>query len=116
MDSQTINPVTGSGSGSQAQPYVAPAPTGKSTQKTSEPVATKDAAKDVKVAKPVDIEVRTRDPRSLQYQVDGSTNQVVATVVDDSNKLVVVQIPNEEVLRIAKAIDRMKGFLLEGKA
>ena len=60
--------------------------------------------------------VRTRDPRSLQYQVDQGTQQIVATIVDEGNHLVIQQIPDAEVLRIAQAIDRMKGFLLEGKA
>lgn len=59
---------------------------------------------------------RTRDPRTLQFQVDKGTQQVVATIVDDTNRVVVRQIPDAEILRIAQAIDRMKGFLLESKA
>ncbi len=55
-----------------------------------------------------------RDPRSLQFQVDGG--RVVTTVVDENDQTVVVQIPDAEVLRIAKAIDRMQGFLVEDKA
>ena len=61
-------------------------------------------------------DVRTRDPRSLQYQVDKGTKQIVATIVDESNHVVVQQIPDAELLRIAKAIDRMQGFLVESKA
>lgn len=55
-----------------------------------------------------------RDPRSLQFQVDG--NRVVTTIVDENNKTVVVQIPDADVIRIAKAIDRMQGFLVQEKA
>jgi flagellar protein FlaG len=55
-----------------------------------------------------------RDPRSLQYQVDG--DRVITTIVDENDNTVVVQIPDAEVIRIAKAIDRMQGFLLEQKA
>jgi flagellar protein FlaG len=55
-----------------------------------------------------------RDPRSLQYQVEG--DRVITTIVDDNDNTVVVQIPDAEVIRIAKAIDRMQGFLLEQKA
>jgi flagellar protein FlaG len=55
-----------------------------------------------------------RDPRSLQFQVDG--DRVITTIVDENDKTVVVQIPDAEVIRIAKAIDRMQGFLLEQKA
>jgi flagellar protein FlaG len=114
MDTQSIAPVGGP-SGSDAQGYLAPT----SVAGTNGTAKTKDAAAPApatQVPKQVDLEVRTRDPRSLQYQVDSSTKQVVATIVDDSNKTVIVQIPSEEVLRIAQAIDRMKGFLLEGKA
>jgi flagellar protein FlaG len=55
-----------------------------------------------------------RDPRSLQFQVDG--DRVITTIIDENDKTVVIQIPDAEVIRIAKAIDRMQGFLLEQKA
>ena len=108
MDSQTVTPIVGQSAGPQVQAQPQPAQVSKR--------AVSEAAVEVKQSAPPPIEVRTRDPRSLQYQVDGSTKQVVATIVDESNKVVVVQIPDAEVLRIARAIDRMKGFLLEGKA
>lgn len=57
-----------------------------------------------------------RDPRSLQYQVDGGTNRIVATIIDDGSRTVVRQIPDAELLRIAQAIDRMQGFLVEEQA
>ncbi len=57
-----------------------------------------------------------RDPRSLQYQVDIRTHRVVTTIVDDKSSTVIRQIPDAEVLRIAQAIDRMQGFLVEEKA
>jgi uncharacterized FlaG/YvyC family protein len=55
-----------------------------------------------------------RDPRSLQFQVEGQ--RIVTTIVDDKNNTVVAQIPDAEVLRIAAAIDRLKGFFLQEKA
>jgi flagellar protein FlaG len=116
MDSQSIGPVNGSVSGSQSQSQL-PSSGASSATSVNSAGRTAQPAEPVAVKSPEPkIEVRSRDPRSLQYQVDGSTRQVVATIVDDNNKTVVVQIPSEEVLRIAKAIDRMKGFLLEGKA
>lgn len=57
-----------------------------------------------------------RDPRSLQYQVDGDTHRVITTIIDDNSKTIVLQIPDAEVIRIAKAIERMQGFLVEEKA
>ena len=55
-----------------------------------------------------------RDPRSLQFQVDG--DRVITTIVDKNDNTVVVQIPDADMIRIAKAIDRMQGFLVEDKA
>jgi flagellar protein FlaG len=55
-----------------------------------------------------------RDPRSLQFQVDG--NRVITTIIDKNDKTVVVQIPDADMIRIAKQIDRMQGFLIKAKA
>ena len=55
-----------------------------------------------------------RDPRSLHFHVDG--DRVITTIIDDNSNTVVMQIPDAEVIRIAKAIDRMQGFLVEQKA
>lgn len=55
-----------------------------------------------------------RDPRSLNFKVDGG--RVITTIIDDNSKTVVIQIPDAEVIRIAKSIDRMQGFLVEQKA
>ena len=56
----------------------------------------------------------TRDPRSLQFQVEG--NRVITTIVDENNNTVVVQIPDADMIQLAKSIDRMKGFLVQEKA
>jgi flagellar protein FlaG len=100
MDAQSLGPVNGPAAAGTAE--VAPRPV-TSTAGASN-VATRAN------------EVVPRDPRTLQYQVDEHTREVVTTIVDSNNKTVVVQIPSEEVLRIAQAIDRMQGFLLQGKA
>ena len=55
-----------------------------------------------------------RDPRSLAFQVDGS--RIITTIVDAQNNTVVQQIPDADVIRLAAAIDRLKGFFLLAKA
>ena len=65
---------------------------------------------------PSSVDVRPRDSRSLNFQVDKDTRKVVVTIVDDDNKLVIRQIPDAEMLRIAREIDRLQGFLLDSKA
>lgn len=54
--------------------------------------------------------------QNLQFTVDGETGKTVIRVVDSATKEVIRQIPNEEVLAIARAMDRLQGLLLKGKA
>ncbi|MCO5098000.1 MAG: flagellar protein FlaG [Rhodocyclaceae bacterium] len=54
--------------------------------------------------------------QNLQFTVDGETGKTVIRVVDSTTKEVIRQIPNEEVLAIARAMDRLQGLLLKGKA
>ena len=55
-----------------------------------------------------------RDSRSLKYLVQ--EGRIITMIVDDQSKDVVVQIPDAELVRLAKAIDRMQGFFIEQKA
>ena len=95
MDSQPIGPTSGPAAAPQAPVRAA------SSAAAPKIDATKDAAS-TNTARPEETDTRTQ--------------QVVATIVDDGNRTVIRQIPDAEILRIAQAIDRMKGFLLEGKA
>lgn len=54
--------------------------------------------------------------RNLQFSIDKETGKTIISVVDSVTKEVIRQIPGEEILAIAKAIDRMQGLLLKQKA
>ncbi len=54
--------------------------------------------------------------RNLQFTVDGDTGKTVIRVVDSDTNEVIRQIPGEEILAIARAVDRLQGLLLKGKA
>lgn len=54
--------------------------------------------------------------RSLQFSVDDATGKTIVRVVDSATKEVIRQIPSEEVLAIARALDRLQGLLFKGKA
>lgn len=54
--------------------------------------------------------------RNLQFTVDESTQMNVVKVVDVETKDVIRQIPTEEVLAIAKALDKLQGLLFKEKA
>lgn len=52
----------------------------------------------------------------LEFSVDKQSGSTVVKVVDSQTKELIRQIPGEEVLRIARAIDKMRGHLVQTKA
>lgn len=52
----------------------------------------------------------------LQFSVDESSGSNVVRVVDRATKEVIRQIPSEEMLAIARALDRLQGLLIRQKA
>jgi flagellar protein FlaG len=53
---------------------------------------------------------------ALQFIVDPDTRAVVVRLVDTADNQVLRQVPSEEMLAIAKAIDRMELTLLRNRA
>ncbi|WP_211466615.1 flagellar protein FlaG [Collimonas silvisoli] len=53
---------------------------------------------------------------SVQFQIDPGYKDVILKVVDQQDGKVVLQIPSEEVVRIAKVMGQLKGVLLEKTA
>lgn len=53
---------------------------------------------------------------SLQFSIDKDSGVTVVKVVETESKKVIRQIPSEEVLAIAKALDKLQGLLLKQQA
>lgn len=53
---------------------------------------------------------------SLQFEVDKDTDKVIVKVVDQTNGVVIRQIPTEEVVRIAKVMGKAPGMLVSQQA
>lgn len=53
---------------------------------------------------------------NLQFSIDNDTGRTLVRVVDQSTGQTIRQIPSEEVLAMAKAVDQMKGVLLKQQA
>jgi flagellar protein FlaG len=49
---------------------------------------------------------------SIQFNLDDDTGKTIVKVIDLATKDVIRQFPSEEMLSIAKAIDKMKGLLV----
>jgi len=53
---------------------------------------------------------------TLQFSIDKDTGTTVVKVIDTSTKEVIKQIPSEDMLALAKALDQLKGLLVKQKA
>lgn len=53
---------------------------------------------------------------NLEFSVDGDTGKTVVRVVDTSTQELIRQIPSEEMLSIARHMDRLEGLLIKSKA
>lgn len=87
-----------------AEPKAGPAPEARPSREQVQQVAQQLR----RAAEPV--------AQNLQFTVDGDTGKTVIRVVDGATKEVIRQIPNEEVLAITRALDRLQGLLIKSKA
>ncbi len=54
--------------------------------------------------------------QKLEFSVDKDTEAVVVKVMDKETGEVIRQIPSEELLKIAKALDKLQGLLVKDQA
>ena len=60
--------------------------------------------------------VEARAPNEIAFSVDQDTGRTVVRVIDRKTGDTIYQIPAQEMLEIAKSLDRMQGLLLKRKA
>lgn len=53
---------------------------------------------------------------SLHFSIDEDTGKTIVKVIDATTKEVIKQIPSEEMVAIAKALDKLQGVLVQQKA
>lgn len=54
--------------------------------------------------------------RDLQFTVDEGTDQIVVRVIDSETQEVIRQIPSEEVLALARSLEKNQGVILRAQA
>lgn len=59
------------------------------------------------------VNLKTND---IQFSLDEDLSRMVVKVIDKSTKDVIRQIPSEEMLEIAKALERLQGLLVKEQA
>jgi flagellar protein FlaG len=52
----------------------------------------------------------------VEFSLDADSGRVVVKIIDSATQEVVRQIPMEEMLALAKALDKFQGLLLHTKA
>ena len=52
----------------------------------------------------------------IQFEIDKDTDKVIVKVIDRNSGVVIRQVPNEEVVRIAKVMGEMSGLLVDDAA
>jgi flagellar protein FlaG len=60
--------------------------------------------------------IETKAPNSLAFSVDDSSGKTIVKITDVQTGETIRQIPSQEMLDIARSIDKMQGMLLRGKA
>lgn len=102
-----------------AKPAQSPAPPTKpavssdSPEAKATPAASLDEVKDATQRVEKFVQAMTSD---LQFTVDDSSGSFVIRVVDRATKEVIRQMPSEEMLVIAQALDRLQGLLVRQQA
>jgi flagellar protein FlaG len=94
----------GSGLPAEGAPAVAPAKTPE-----PQPEQVKKAAEDIQKF----VGAIATD---LRFTVDKDSGRLIVSVVDSKTQQVVRQIPSEDIMKMARNIDRMQGLLFSGKA
>lgn len=92
-----------------AQPVVAATHAAPPAAAQPNPQALRDAVKAANAA------VKSL-ANSLEFSVDEQSGRTVVRIVDVNTQQLIRQIPSEEMLAIAQALDKMQGKLIESQA
>jgi flagellar protein FlaG len=109
---QPATPRTEAGSPAAAPKTAAPVQTADAVrQAASVPSMEKlaDAVKNINKA-------LKEQAQGVEFSIDSETDRTVVKIVDKNTKEVLRQIPNEETLEIARALDKAQGLLIREKA
>jgi len=102
---------------SRETPALPPVSTPTPTPAAAVPAVTPEKAQEALKEALEDIESNIgQSATSLRFSVDKSTGKTIVSVVDAQTMEVVRQIPAEEIMKMARALDRMQGLLFNGKA
>lgn len=106
----TVLPLPAAGQGS----VTAPASAAAVKVEAAAPVQSKADPEQVqKAMKEVQQAVEATSPNSLQFAIDHDSGKTVVKITDVKTGELIRQIPSEEMLELARSLDKMQGKLLQ---
>jgi flagellar protein FlaG len=101
-----------------AAPQGAPAPAVKVAVVVPEPAVQQQPSQEQvkKAVESMKQMIETAAPNSLQFSIDDDTGKTIVRISDAQTGEMIRQIPSEELLEIARSLDRMQGMLLRQEA
>lgn len=125
MDINSIGTVIRSGLSTPAATPTAtqaPPPAGKSaaapveaTAAVQQPVSVPSMSQLSEAIKNINKALESQS-QGLEFSIDDDSKRTIVKVIDQRTKEIIRQIPGEEVLQIAKALDQLQGLLIKQKA
>jgi len=61
-------------------------------------------------------QIEAKAPNSLAFSVDSSNGRTIVKITDAKTGEMIRQIPSEEMVAIARSLDKLQGMLVQGKA
>ena len=106
------------GNAVQANPQTGASQQVKDSEKTGDGTNRQDPNSLEKVQQAMEEVRKAISPvaQDLLFSIDQDTGKTVIKVMDASTDELIRQIPSEEILSIAKALDKLQGLLIEQKA
>jgi len=102
-----------------AAPQGTSAPAGRPAVVVPEPAPQQSPPQPEQVKKAVESLkqlIEAKAPNSLAFSIDDSTGKTIVRITDAVTGEMIRQIPSEEMLEIARSLDKMQGMLLEQTA
>lgn len=99
---------------SAAQAVVAPAPV-ETTNAVRQPAAVPSTEQVAQAVKDINKAMESLN-QGIEFSLDEDVHRTVVKVIDQKTKEVLRQMPSEETLEIAKALDKLQGLLIKAEA
>lgn len=117
MDIQTINTSTLAAASAQAAGRSPPTTAPSTPPAVEKPVSQTAVTRD-QLQRAVDATNEFVQPinSAINFSVDKDSGEMIVKVTDKETKEVIRQIPSEEMLAVAQALDKLQGLLIKQKA